>query len=103
VRHTVVIDGTRVHRFQRVREGTRSDNPFTEDETTLWTVCGFPIGEANRDPEESSDDDSEFPDGHVLLKDAGVWSRSKKVPFEDFASERYEPLTLADGQPYWWY
>lgn len=86
--HTIMVDGQTFHRFQQVEETIQ--NPLADDEVTMWTICGFPVA---KDTNEMT----------VLLKDAGVWSRSKRVPVSELVPEQYTPLTLSDGQPRWGY
>ena len=74
VETVVLIDGSRVHRFQVVRERREGD------ESEEWIVVGFG-------------------DGDVHLADpAFEWTRS--VPVEAFREGRFEPL-VAGGVPGW--
>jgi len=87
--HSIMVDGQTYHRFQKVEESVQ--NALADDETTIWTICGFPV---------NSGDTNEMT---VLLKDPPAWSRSKRVLISDLRPERYTPLTLTDGQPKWGY
>jgi len=87
--HTITVDGQTYRRFQKVEETVQ--NPLADGETTVWTICGFPV---------NSGDTNEMT---VLLKDPPAWSRSKRVPVSQLVPQQYTPVTLDDGQPKWGY
>lgn len=85
---TAEIDGVRVHLHQDVKERDDGVDAFgdfgaAEDDDVIWTVV-------------------DLTDETVTLKVVGEWSKSREVPFGEFAEE-YEPLHLSDGQPQWGY
>jgi hypothetical protein len=82
--NTIMVDGQTFNRFQKVAETVQ--NPLADDETTIWTICGFPVAEGTNEMT-------------VLMKDPPAWSRSKRVRVSQLVPQQYEPLTAEDGSP----
>jgi hypothetical protein len=83
--------GEKIHLHQDVRE-LDDDDDFGDfgavegevnEEETIWTIV-------------------DLLDGTATITVVGDWSQRRDVPFEEL-TEKYEPLTLTDGQPSWGY